>query len=157
MWTLSFTVHLGITKVSIHVLYKYQPSSGQSSSLLMKASCLRLKLVELNFFTSFTTDDQSIFICIKHIKHIQVVKMNLFNNIIKSLKRYRYELFTLESNVLLVKRGDLQWPQSHRVTHSFTLDFICRFHEIRQISYEILWISVKSCWFSYNSVKFCGV
>ena len=27
----------------------------------MKASCLRLKLVELNFFASFTTDDQSIF------------------------------------------------------------------------------------------------
>ena len=27
----------------------------------MKASCLRLKLVELNFFASFTTDDQSTF------------------------------------------------------------------------------------------------
>ena len=27
----------------------------------MKTSCLRLKLVELNFFASFTTDDQSIF------------------------------------------------------------------------------------------------
>ena len=40
-------------------LFKYQPSSGQSSSLLMKASCLRLKLVELNFFASFTIDDQS--------------------------------------------------------------------------------------------------
>ena len=40
---------------------KYQPSSGQSSSLLMKASFLRLKLVELNFFVSFTTDDQSTF------------------------------------------------------------------------------------------------
>ena len=50
-----------IFKVSNHVLYKYQPSSGQSSSLLMKTSCLRLKLVELNFFASFTTDDQSIF------------------------------------------------------------------------------------------------
>ena len=50
-----------ITKVSNQFLYKYQPSSGQSSSLLMKASCLRLKLVELNFFPSFTTDDQSIF------------------------------------------------------------------------------------------------
>ena len=34
---------------------------GQSSSLPMKTSCLRLKLVELNFFASFTTDDQSIF------------------------------------------------------------------------------------------------
>ena len=50
-----------IFKVSNHVLYKYQPSSGQSSSLLMKTSCLRLKLVELNFFASFTTDDQSTF------------------------------------------------------------------------------------------------
>ena len=44
-----------------HTSHKYQPSSGQYSSLLMKASCLRLKLVELNFFASFTTDDQSIF------------------------------------------------------------------------------------------------
>ena len=48
-------------QVSKSCLYKYQPSSGQSSSLLMKTSCLRLKLVELNFFASFTTDDQSIF------------------------------------------------------------------------------------------------
>ena len=38
--------------------YKYQPSSGLSSSLLMKTSCLRLKLVELNFFASFSADDQ---------------------------------------------------------------------------------------------------
>ena len=30
-----------------------------SSSLLMKTSCLRLKLVELNFLVSFNTDDQS--------------------------------------------------------------------------------------------------
>ena len=29
-----------------------------SSSLLMKTSCLRLKLVELNFFASFNADDQ---------------------------------------------------------------------------------------------------
>ena len=33
--------------------------SGLSSSLLMKTSCLRLKLVELNFFASFNADDQS--------------------------------------------------------------------------------------------------
>ena len=38
--------------------HKYQPSSGLSSSLLMKTSCLRLKLVELNFFASFNADDQ---------------------------------------------------------------------------------------------------
>ena len=30
-----------------------------TSSLLMKTSCLRLKLVELNFLVSFNTDDQS--------------------------------------------------------------------------------------------------
>ena len=40
--------------------YKYQPSSGLSSSLLMKTSCLRLKLVELNLFASFNADDQRI-------------------------------------------------------------------------------------------------
>ena len=61
MWILKSTVHLWSAKVSNHVLYKYQPSSGQSSYLLMKTSCLRLKLVELNFFASFTTDDQNNF------------------------------------------------------------------------------------------------
>ena len=60
-WILKFTVHLVICKCQNYVLYKYQPSSGQSSSLLMKTSCLRLKLVELNFFASFTTDNQSTF------------------------------------------------------------------------------------------------
>ena len=35
---------------------KHQPSSGLSSSLLMKTSCLRLKLVELNFFASFNAN-----------------------------------------------------------------------------------------------------
>ena len=34
-------------------------SSGLSSYLLMKTSCLMLKLVELNFFASFNADDQS--------------------------------------------------------------------------------------------------
>ena len=71
---IKFTVHLVIFKVSNHVLYKYLPSSGQSSSLLMKASCLRLKLVELNFFASFTTDDQSTFnvskICMSKQKNL---------------------------------------------------------------------------------------
>ena len=47
-----------ITTVSSPSTYINQTSSGQSSSLLMKASCLRLKLVE-NFFVSFDTDDQS--------------------------------------------------------------------------------------------------
>ena len=45
-------------KCQVHFPYKYQPSSGLSSSLLMKTSCLRLKLVELNFFASFNAEDQ---------------------------------------------------------------------------------------------------
>ena len=45
-------------RCQVHFPYKYQPSSGLSSSLLMKTSCLRLKLVELNFFASYTADDQ---------------------------------------------------------------------------------------------------
>ena len=45
-------------QVSSPFPYKYQPSSGLSSSLLMKTSCLRLKLVELNSFASFNADDQ---------------------------------------------------------------------------------------------------
>ena len=45
-------------RCQVHSPYKYQPSSGLSSSLLMKACCLRLKLVELNFFASFNADDQ---------------------------------------------------------------------------------------------------
>ena len=39
--------------------YIYHPLQVFSSSLLMKTSCLRLKLVELNFLVSFNTDDQS--------------------------------------------------------------------------------------------------
>ena len=58
VWILNFTVHLWSLLVSSPSLYKYQPSSGQCSSPLTKTSCLRLKLVEFNFFTSFTTDDQ---------------------------------------------------------------------------------------------------
>ena len=46
------------TSVKSPFPYKYQPSSGLSSSLLIKTSCLRLKLVELNFFASFNADDQ---------------------------------------------------------------------------------------------------
>ena len=38
--------------------YIYHPLQVFSSSLLMKTSCLRLKLVELNFLVSFNTDDQ---------------------------------------------------------------------------------------------------
>ena len=67
-----------IFKVSNHVLYKYQPSSCQSSSLLMKTSCLRLKLVELNFFASFTTDDQSIF----NVSKSNNLQLNLFSQCI---------------------------------------------------------------------------
>ena len=58
---LNFTVHLWSFQVSNPFLHKYQPSSGQTSSLLMKTSHLSLKLVEFNFFASFTTDDQSNF------------------------------------------------------------------------------------------------
>ena len=39
--------------------YIYHPLQVFSSSLLMKTSCLRLKLVELNFLVSFNADDQS--------------------------------------------------------------------------------------------------
>ena len=49
-----------LLKVSSPSPHKYQPSSGQSLSLLMKASHLRLKLVE-SFFVSFNTDNQSNF------------------------------------------------------------------------------------------------
>ena len=59
VWSLTFTVHpLWSKQVSSPFPYKYQPSSGLSSSLLMKTSCLRLKLVELNFFASFNAGDQ---------------------------------------------------------------------------------------------------
>ena len=61
VWKLNFTVHLWSFQVSNSFLHKYQPSSGQTLSLLMKTCHLRLKLVELNFFASFTTDDQSNF------------------------------------------------------------------------------------------------
>ena len=47
-----------LNRCQVHFCYKYQPSSGLSSSLLMKTSCLRLKLVELNFFARFNADDQ---------------------------------------------------------------------------------------------------
>ena len=42
-----------------HVPFLNPPLQVFSSSLLMKTSCLRLKLVELNFLVSFNTDDQS--------------------------------------------------------------------------------------------------
>ena len=42
-----------IKKCQVHFPYKYQPSSGLSSSLLMKTSCLRLKLVELKLLCKF--------------------------------------------------------------------------------------------------------
>ena len=41
------------------------------------------------------------------------------------MKRYRDELFTLKSNMLPVKRGDLRWPQSHQVTHTPQKNFVC--------------------------------
>ena len=50
----------------------------------MKTSCLRLKLVELNFLVSFNTDDQSETDVANTAKHyyiqIQVIKMNLSIN-----------------------------------------------------------------------------
>ena len=48
-----------IHKCQNYFPYIYHPLQVFSSSLLMKTSCLRLKLVELNFFVSFNTDDQS--------------------------------------------------------------------------------------------------
>ena len=47
--------------ISVKIIfpYIYHPLQVFSSSLLMKTSCLRLKLVELNFLVSFNTDDQS--------------------------------------------------------------------------------------------------
>ena len=54
-----------------------------------------------------------------------------YRTIIKSLRRYRDELFTLKSNVQPVKRGDLRWPQSHWVTPT-NIDFLlaCASHMI---------------------------
>ena len=57
VWKLIFTVQ--IHKCQNSSPYKYHPLQVFSSSLLMKTSCLRLKLVELNFLVSFNTDDQS--------------------------------------------------------------------------------------------------
>ena len=48
-----------IHKCQNYFSYIYHPLQVFSSSLLMKTSCLRLKLVELNFLVSFNTDDQS--------------------------------------------------------------------------------------------------
>ena len=48
-----------IHKCQNYFPYIYHPLLVFSSSLLMKTSCLRLKLVELNFLVSFNTDDQS--------------------------------------------------------------------------------------------------
>ena len=48
-----------IHKCQNYFPYIYHPLQVFSSSLLMKTSCLRLKLVELNFLVSFNTDDQS--------------------------------------------------------------------------------------------------
>ena len=47
-----------IHKCQNYFPYIYHPLQVFSSSLLMKTSCLRLKLVELNFLVSFNTDDQ---------------------------------------------------------------------------------------------------
>ena len=59
VWKLNFIVHPWSLQVSNPFLHKYNPLQVKTSSLLMKTSRLRLKLVELNFFASFTTDDQS--------------------------------------------------------------------------------------------------
>ena len=49
---------LGMCWVSSSSAIYINPLLVFSSSLLMKTSCLRLKLVELNFFASFNVDDQ---------------------------------------------------------------------------------------------------
>ena len=60
VWKLIFTV-LVLWSIGVKIIfpYIYHPLQVFSSSLLMKTSCLRLKLVELNFLVSFNTDDQS--------------------------------------------------------------------------------------------------
>ena len=69
--------------------YIYHPLQVFSSSLLMKTSCLRLKLVELNFLVSFNTDDQSktdvanAINVITYCEQLQVVHP-------KSIPRYKY-------------------------------------------------------------------
>ena len=60
VWRLLSQIKLFDPKeVSSSSPYIYHPLLVFSSSLLMKTSCLRLKLVELNFFASFSADDQS--------------------------------------------------------------------------------------------------
>ena len=46
-------------EIILTLMDPYHPLQVFSSSLLMKTSSLRLKLVELNFLVSFNTDDQS--------------------------------------------------------------------------------------------------
>ena len=61
VWKLIFTVQV-LWSTSIKIIfspYIYHPLQVFFSSLLMKTSCWRLKLVELNFLVSFNTDDQS--------------------------------------------------------------------------------------------------
>ena len=61
-WTVKTSLHSSsslIHKCQNYFPYIYHPLQVFTSSLLMKTSCLRLKLVELNFLVSFNTDDQS--------------------------------------------------------------------------------------------------
>ena len=79
-----------IHKCQNYFPYIYHPLQVFSSSLLMKTSCLRLKLVELNFLVSFNTDDQGKTDVANAINVItyksQVIKMNLFNLVMLLLK-----------------------------------------------------------------------
>ena len=57
---INFTVQV-LWSISVKIIFPIYITLFRSfsSSLLMKTSCLRLKLVELNFLVSFNTDDQS--------------------------------------------------------------------------------------------------
>ena len=78
-------------QVSSSSPYIYHPLLVFSSSLLMKTSCLRLKLVELNFFASFNADDQS--------KLTYLTLLNIHNFCCKFSKNRKFvKNFTLNIN-----------------------------------------------------------
>ena len=66
-----------IHKCQNYFPYINHPLQVFSSSLLMKTSCLRLKLVELNFLVSFNTDDQSKTDVANTVNVITLIKLHL--------------------------------------------------------------------------------
>ena len=116
---LIFTVHLWSTKCQNSLPHKYQTSSGKTSSLLMKTSCLRLKLVELNFFACFMTDDQSnfnvfkVFIIIK-LKYLVIMAWYVFSN-------YRYLTVDTRCALWLVKMSNIEISRINKRLREFTI------------------------------------